>query len=79
MIIKIGIIAGEIWSHLDKKAVTKLSEIYSVLDHPNDLILMSIGWLARKGHVILEKEDSDFKVSLRPPKNNSSVVMQQSI
>ncbi len=71
MITKIGIVAGEIWRHLDEKEITTLSEIYAALDHPNELILMSIGWLTRKGHVILEKDNNDFNLSLRPPKKSS--------
>ena len=68
MITKIGIVAGEIWRHLDEKEITTLSEIYSALDHPNELILMSVGWLARKGHIILERKGDDFKIFLRAKK-----------
>ena len=72
MITKIGIVAGEIWRHLDEKETSTLSEISSLLDHPNDIILMSIGWLTREGHIVLKKEGSDFRISLRsknPPTN----------
>ncbi|MEW6170951.1 MAG: winged helix-turn-helix domain-containing protein [Candidatus Omnitrophota bacterium] len=65
MIIEIGIAAGEIWHYLDEHGEVKLSEIVSGIDKPRDTILMSLGWLAREGHVILEKETNDYKVSLR--------------
>ncbi len=65
MIIRIGIAAGDIWHLLDEKGPTTLSNIASTLQHPKDVILMSVGWLAREGHVVLEKEGDDFKVSLR--------------
>ncbi len=65
MITKIGIVAGEIWHYLDKHRDVKLSELFSNLEHSKEIILMSVGWLAREGHVILEEEDCDFKVSLR--------------
>ena len=65
MITQIGIIAGEIWRYLDDNEEIILSEICGILDHPKDLILMSVGWLAREGHVILKKDDGDFRVSLR--------------
>lgn len=65
MIIEIGIAAGEIWHYLDEHGEVKLSEIVSGIDKPRDIILMSLGWLAREGHVILEKETNDYKVSLR--------------
>ena len=68
MIIKIGIVAGDIWNYLDKQGKVKLSELTSSLDKPRDLILMSLGWLAREGHVVLEGVD-DYEISLRkkPP------------
>jgi len=65
MITRIGIIAGDIWNILDEKGEITLSEIYDYLEHPADHILMSIGWLAREGHIILERTEEDFKVSLR--------------
>lgn len=64
MIMKIGIVAGEIWHLLDNKGPTLLSVIIKDLDQPSDVILMSIGWLAREGHVRLETIGSDFTVSL---------------
>lgn len=65
MITRIGIIAGEIWSILDKKGEMTLSEIYDYLEYHNDHILMSVGWLAREGHIILNKEKEDYKITLR--------------
>jgi len=65
MIIKIGIVAGEIWHYLDEHGQVKLSQIVSGIDKPRDLILMSLGWLAREGHVILEEVNKDYNVSLR--------------
>ena len=65
MITKIGIVAGEIWHYLDAHKKVKLSELISDLGYSKEVILMSVGWLAREGHIILEEEDSDFKVFLR--------------
>ncbi len=65
MITQIGIVAGEIWHFLDKNKQAKLSDIFKGLDKPRDTILMSIGWLAREGHVVLEGEAPDYGVSLR--------------
>lgn len=65
MIMKIGIIAGDIWHYLDEHGKVRLSELVSALDKPREYILMSLGWLAREGHVLLEGED-DYEVSLRP-------------
>lgn len=65
MIIRIGIVAGDIWHFLDEKGPANLITIAENLQHPKDIVLMSVGWLAREGHVILEKTDGDFKVMLR--------------
>ncbi|MDD5613474.1 MAG: winged helix-turn-helix domain-containing protein [Candidatus Omnitrophica bacterium] len=64
MITEVGIVAGDIWNYLDKHGKVLLSEIVSNIDQPRDIILMSLGWLAREGHVILEGQP-DYIVSLR--------------
>ncbi|MFH1868771.1 MAG: winged helix-turn-helix domain-containing protein [Candidatus Omnitrophota bacterium] len=64
MIIDIGIVAGEIWHYLDEHGKAKFSELTKDLDKPRELILMSLGWLAREGHVVLEGTD-DYDISLR--------------
>ena len=65
MIIEIGIVAGDIWHYLDQHDEVTLTKMLSGLDKPRDLVLMSLGWLAREGHVILVQEAGDYKVSLR--------------
>ena len=64
MITQIGIAAGEIWHYLDEHGKVCLSELFKNIDKPRDIILMSVGWLAREGHVILEG-DKDYMVYLR--------------
>ncbi|MCM8791623.1 MAG: winged helix-turn-helix domain-containing protein [Candidatus Omnitrophica bacterium] len=65
MITEIGIVAGEIWHYLDQHGETNFSELVSNIDKPRDTILMSLGWLAREGHVILVEYNNDYRVSLR--------------
>lgn len=65
MITEIGIVAGDIWHFLDQQGETTLSALLSGIDKPRDNVLMSLGWLAREGHVILEQIDSDYKIYLR--------------
>jgi len=65
MITRIGIVAGEIWQLLDNNENMSLKEINSQLDRPEFLILMSLGWLSREGHIVLDEEGDDFKISLR--------------
>ena len=66
MITKIGIVAGEIWQLLDNnKGGMLIKDIKPKLDRPEILILMSLGWLSREGHVVMEEEGGDFKITLR--------------
>lgn len=65
MITEIGITAGEIWHYLDEHGESRLKFMLKEIERPRDLILMSLGWLAREGHVILREEGADFIISLR--------------
>lgn len=65
MITEIGIAAGDIWHYLDTHNKSSLKDVLREIDKPRDLALMSVGWLAREGHVVVEKEGSDYKVWLR--------------
>ena len=64
MITEIGISAGEIWHYLDRFGKSPLGDIVKGIDKPRDVILMSLGWLAREGHVVLE-EGPNYTVHLR--------------
>ena len=63
MITELGIVAGDIWHYLDQHGESTLSVLVESLDRPRDMILMSLGWLAREGHVALRAEGSDYRVS----------------
>lgn len=65
MIIEIGIVAGEIWHYLDQHGEVSLRELNKSLERTPENILMSLGWLAREGHVILVKINDDYRISLR--------------
>jgi Winged helix-turn-helix domain (DUF2582) len=65
MIIEIGIIAGEIWHFLDQKGEVNLQVLIKGIDRPRDNVLMSLGWLAREGHVVLVQENNDYRIRLR--------------
>ena len=65
MITEIGIVAGEIWHYLDKHGEVLFSKLVSGIHHPKDLVLMSTGWLAREGHVIVKQDGNDYRVWLR--------------
>ena len=73
MIIEIGIVAGEIWHYLDQNKETMLSELVRNVDKSRDEILMSLGWLAREGHVLLQVQDGDYLLALRRDANLSRI------
>ena len=65
MITEIGIVAGEIWHYLDKHGEASFSAMVAGIKQSRDLALMSVGWLAREGHVVVKPEGNDYRVSLR--------------
>lgn len=65
MITEIGIVAGDIWHFLDQRRTCYLSQLVPGIDKNRNVILMSLGWLAREGHVIMEQEGEDYKITLR--------------
>ncbi len=65
MIIEIGIVAGEIWHYLDQRGEVSLKELTKSIDRSPENILMSLGWLAREGHVVLVRVNNDYRISLR--------------
>ena len=65
MITRIGIVAGEIWHFLEQRNQVALSDLLNNIEQPRDIILMSLGWLAREGHVVLRVNEQDYLVSLR--------------
>ncbi|MFH1094015.1 MAG: winged helix-turn-helix domain-containing protein [Candidatus Omnitrophota bacterium] len=65
MIMEIGIIAGDIWHYLDENQGTaKLADIMDALSASREDIFMSLGWLAREGHVVIERKE-DYRITLR--------------
>ena len=65
MITEIGIAAGDIWHYLDQHKSCTLSQLVSGIDKKKDVVMMSLGWLAREGHVIMEEQGNDYKITLR--------------
>ena len=66
MITEIGIVAGDIWHYLDQHKTSTLSDLVKGIDKNRNVVLMSLGWLAREGHVIMEETGADnYKITLR--------------
>lgn len=64
MITEIGITAGDIWQILDTEKSADLKGLMKEIDAPRDRILMSLGWLAREGHVVLKGSGNDYSIDL---------------
>mgnify|MGYP001275458130 CR=1 FL=1 len=65
MITEIGIVAGEIWQYLEKNKESTLSKIAKAIKRERDLVLLSLGWLGREGHVYIQKEGKDYKITFQ--------------
>ena len=65
MITEIGIVAGEIWHYLDEHGAVPFSRVIKSIDRAKELALMSLGWLAREGHVVVSQDGRDLRVTLR--------------
>ena len=68
MIMEIGIAAGDIWHYLDEHGSATLDEIVKSVGQPRELILMSLGWLAREGHINLGHPETGYRASLTKKK-----------
>lgn len=68
MITEIGITAGDIWHYLDKHESATLDQLVQGIGRPKDLILMSLGWLAREGHVNLGDQKTGYLTRLSSPR-----------
>jgi len=71
MITRIGVVSGEIWRLLEEEGKlsfpTLLTKIEKDVSGDRDLVCMSVGWLAREGHIVLERKDLGYTVYLRKP------------
>ncbi len=66
MITRISIISGEILVLLEESGRTlELEEILEGLDESGDVVLMSLGWLAREGLIRIEQTEDGYRFGLR--------------
>lgn len=65
MITEIGIVAGDIWHYLDEHGNVPFAAVVKGIERSRELALMSLGWLAREGHVVVRQDGQDFRVELR--------------
>ena len=65
MITEIGIVAGEIWHYLEPRGEVAFGDLVAGIQRPEEIALMSLGWLAREGHVIVRQQGEELRVVLR--------------
>ncbi len=70
MITQIGIVAGEIWSLLEEYGDMFLTELMERIKEQNleikkEVVLMSLGWLAREGHLIVRDDNGGYTICLK--------------
>ena len=66
MITEIGIVAGEILQYLENNNdFVGMPLVEQEIGRSKECILMSIGWLAREGYIVVECTESDYKIRLR--------------
>jgi len=61
---EIGIVAGEIWHYLDEHKNATPDQLAKGTKQSRELVLMSLGWLAREGHVSLGNPENGYKATL---------------
>ncbi len=68
MITQIGIVAGEILNYLDQNGIVNLEEVIENIDKPPQVILMSLGWLARENHILVTQKENTYLIELKKKK-----------
>lgn len=53
---QVGETAGRVWSVLQDKGPQSLNSLKKLIKAPADVVLMSIGWLAREDKVVVEQK-----------------------
>lgn len=64
MITEIGLAAGEIWQVLDKYNEISFTKLSKTVNRDKPMLLMSLGWLAREGHIKLVQDGDDYRITL---------------
>ncbi|MCM8820800.1 MAG: winged helix-turn-helix domain-containing protein [Candidatus Omnitrophica bacterium] len=65
MITEIGIVAGEVWQYLEKYNEATLSQIAQAIKRERDIVMLSLGWLGREGHILIAKEGDEYRITFR--------------
>ncbi|MFV2066121.1 MAG: winged helix-turn-helix domain-containing protein [Pirellulales bacterium] len=62
---QVGETAGFVWQALNADGSLSTAKIVKQIDAPRDIVMQSIGWLAREGKIAIEDRGRSRIVSLR--------------
>lgn len=62
---QIGDTAGVVWHHLDQNGSSTISQLVKDIDAPRDVVMQSLGWLAREDKISIDEDKAKKVVSLR--------------
>jgi len=62
---QIGQTAGEVWALLDENGPQSLAKTVKAVGKPRDLVMQSLGWLAREDKIEIVEEGRARVVKLR--------------
>ncbi len=62
---EVGETAGRVWSVLQEKGPLSLNALKKQVKAPGDVVLMSIGWLAREDKLVLEQKGRVQMIGLK--------------
>jgi len=62
---EIGEVSGDVWNLLHSKGPQSAAAVKKAVSAPGDLVMASIGWLAREGKLEFQTSGRTIKVALR--------------
>ncbi len=62
---EVGETAGRVWSVLKEKGPLSLNALKKQVKAPGDVVLMSIGWLAREDKLVFEQKGRVQMIGLK--------------
>jgi len=65
LVAQIGETAGEVWGVLARGGPMSMAKLVKAVGQPRDVVMQSLGWLAREGKVQIDEEGRSRIVSLR--------------
>ena len=65
LVTDMGKTAGEVWTLLQKEGPLSLAKVVKGVNLQRDLVMQSLGWLAREGKITIREEGRVRRVSLK--------------